>query len=148
MKKKVLTILTVVMMAVLSVVAIAPGVSAANYVCSDGPHKGELKTADTHDNAVAKCNDAAAGYTEQEEKLMGTMTNIINIIIGIVGFITVLMIIIGGIMYATSAGDAGKVKKAKDTIMYGLIGLVIAILAFAIVNFVLGGIQTPASTGP
>ena len=47
------------------------------------------------------------------------------------------MIIIGGIQYSTSAGDSGKVKKAKDTILYGIIGLVIALLAFAIVNFVL-----------
>ena len=37
----------------------------------------------------------------------------------------------------TSAGDAGKVKKAKDTILYGVIGLVIVVLAFAIVNFVI-----------
>ena len=47
------------------------------------------------------------------------------------------MVILGGIQYSTSQGDAGKVKKAKDTIMYGIIGLVVAILAFAIVNFVL-----------
>ena len=47
------------------------------------------------------------------------------------------MIIIGGIHYATSQGDAAKVKKGKDTILYGIIGLVIAILAYAIVNFVL-----------
>ena len=36
-----------------------------------------------------------------------------------------------------SAGDSGKVKKAKDTILYGIIGLIIALLAFAIVNFVI-----------
>ena len=37
----------------------------------------------------------------------------------------------------TSSGDAGKVKKAKDTILYGVIGLVVCVLAFAIVNFVI-----------
>ena len=43
-------------------------------------------------------------------------------------------------MYTTSSGDSAKVKKAKDTIMYGVIGLVIALLAFAIVNFVLSSV--------
>ena len=47
------------------------------------------------------------------------------------------MIVIGGINYALSQGDPGKVKKAKDTILYGVIGLVVALLAFAIVTFVL-----------
>lgn len=50
------------------------------------------------------------------------------------------MIIIGGFNFMTSAGDPGKVKKGKDTILYGIIGLVVALLAFAIVNFVLNGI--------
>ena len=40
----------------------------------------------------------------------------------------------------TSAGDPGKVKKAKDTILYGVIGLVVCVLAFAIVNFVIANI--------
>ena len=40
----------------------------------------------------------------------------------------------------TSSGDAGKVKKAKDTILYGVIGLIVVALAFAIVNFVIGGV--------
>ena len=52
------------------------------------------------------------------------------------------MIILGGISYATSQGDPGKVKKGKDTILYGIIGLVVALLAYAIVNFVLGALQS------
>jgi hypothetical protein len=40
-------------------------------------------------------------------------------------------------MFVTSSGDPGKVKKGKDTILYGIIGLVIALLAYAIINFVL-----------
>jgi hypothetical protein len=47
------------------------------------------------------------------------------------------MIIVGGIRYVTSAGDSSKVKAAKDTIMYSVVGLAIAILAYAIVNFVI-----------
>lgn len=66
--------------------------------------------------------------------------NIINAVIGVLGIVAVVVIIVGGIQYMTSTGDAGKVKKAKDTILYGVIGLVICILAFAIVNFVVNNI--------
>ena len=69
-----------------------------------------------------------------------TVQLIINMIIFVVGLVAVVMVIIGGIQYSTSQGDSAKVKKAKDTIMYGIIGLVVAILAFAIVNFVLTSI--------
>lgn len=72
--------------------------------------------------------------------LTGEVTNIINVVIGIVGLIAVVMIIVGGVQYTLSAGDSGKVKKAKDTILYGIIGLIIALLAFAIVNFVIGSL--------
>lgn len=62
---------------------------------------------------------------------------ILNSIIGILGFVCVVVIIIGGVNYMTSTGEASKVKKAKDTILYGLIGLVVCALAAALVNFVL-----------
>ena len=67
----------------------------------------------------------------------GAFTSIINWIMGIVGMICVVVIILGGIQYMTSAGDAGKVKKAKDTILYGIIGLIVVALAAVIVNFVI-----------
>lgn len=66
--------------------------------------------------------------------------NIINAVIAALGIVAVVVIIIGGVGYMTSSGDAGKVKKAKDTILYGVIGLVICVLAFAIVNWVIGGL--------
>ena len=72
--------------------------------------------------------------------LQGNVINIINGVIAALGLVAVVIIIIGGVQYMTSSGDAGKVKKAKDTILYGIIGLVICILAFAIVNFVITNI--------
>ncbi len=135
MKKKLAAKLALIALTLASVVAIAPNVNAdvdAPCVCSSGKNQG--MTVKTGKCSVATCGD---GYVD-EKPLTNTFSNIINVIIGIVGFITILMIIIGGIMYATSSGDSGKAKKAKDTIMYGLIGLVIALLAFAIVNFVMG----------
>ena len=73
--------------------------------------------------------------------LNGIVKLIINAVIFIIGIIAVIMIILGGVTYATSQGDPNKVKKGKDTILYGIIGLVVALLAFAIVNFVLTSLQ-------
>lgn len=63
---------------------------------------------------------------------------VINVMLFIAGIIAVIMIIIGGIRYVTSSGEQANVKGAKDTILYAVVGLVITILAFSIVNFVLG----------
>ena len=66
---------------------------------------------------------------------------IVNTLIFAIGIVAVIMIILGGINYATSQGDPAKVKKGKDTVLYGIIGLVIALLAYAIVNFVLNAMN-------
>lgn len=68
------------------------------------------------------------------------LQGILNAIVGILGLVAVVVIIIGGVTYMTSSGDASKVKKAKDTILYGIIGLIVAALAFAVVNFVIGSV--------
>ena len=72
--------------------------------------------------------------------LMTTLQIIINVALGVIGFVAVVMIIMGGVQYTTSSGDTAKVTKAKNTILYGVIGLVIALLAFAIVNFILSNV--------
>lgn len=72
--------------------------------------------------------------------LWDDVSSIIKGVIAVLGLVCVIVIILGGVSYMTSTGDAGKVKKAKDTILYGVIGLVICVLAFAIVNFVLDNI--------
>ncbi len=77
------------------------------------------------------------GDQSTDVDLTGNITNILNAVIGAIGILAVVIIIIGGVSYMTSSGDAQKVKKAKDTILYGVIGLVIVALAFAIVNFVI-----------
>ncbi len=70
-------------------------------------------------------------------KNAATVANdILKVVLGFVGLVAVGVIIYGGFLYITSSGDAAKVKRGHDTIKYGLIGLVIALLAFAIVSFV------------
>ncbi|MCR5572630.1 MAG: pilin [Candidatus Saccharibacteria bacterium] len=75
-----------------------------------------------------------------ETDLNGMISTILNVVFGVVGIVAVIMIILGGVNYTVSQGDSQKIQKAKNTIMYGIIGLVVVLLAFAIVNFVLNGL--------
>lgn len=84
--------------------------------------------------AVDKVNNGTG------EELKTSITSIITAIVAALGVVCVVVVIIGGVNYMLSSGDAGKVKKAKDTILYGVIGLIICVLAYAIVNFVIGNL--------
>ena len=92
----------------------------------------------------ADCAQAGQLAANPDECSSGDLNSmirvIINTVIFAVGMVAVVMIILGGVNYATSQGDSTKVKKAKDTILYGIIGLVISLLAYAIVTFVLSSI--------
>lgn len=68
----------------------------------------------------------------------GILTNVVNILIVAAAIASVIMIVIGGFRYIFSQGEEKNTKAAKDTILYAVVGLVVSILAFAIVNFVLG----------
>lgn len=76
----------------------------------------------------AKNTDTASSIVR---KLIETMLQLL-------GSIAVIMIVIGGIRYTTSDGDASRLKNARDTIIYAAVGLVVAIMSYAIVNFVVG----------
>ena len=67
--------------------------------------------------------------------------NVVNILLFIIGAVSVIMLIYGGIRYTTSGGNANSVTAAKNTIMYSIVGLVIAILAFAVVQFVVNQVM-------
>lgn len=67
----------------------------------------------------------------------GIFTKITNTALFLIGAVSVLMLIYGGIRYTLSAGDSKAVTDAKNTILYAIIGIIVALLAFAIVNFVL-----------
>ncbi|MDO4684870.1 MAG: hypothetical protein Q4B06_04185 [Candidatus Saccharibacteria bacterium] len=66
--------------------------------------------------------------------------SVINMMLFIAGAVAVIMIIIGGIRFVTSNGDASSVTAARHTILYAVIGLIVIILAYAIVNFVVSNI--------
>ena len=99
-------------------------------------------------NAMTLREGAEAARCDQcPENLFGDngiFKQITNVVLYIVGVIAVIMLIIGGIKYVVSGGDAKKVTDAKNTVLYAIIGLIISFLAFAIVNFVITSL--PASS--
>lgn len=70
----------------------------------------------------------------------GVFTRITNTVLYAVGIISVIMLIYGGLRYVLSGGDNKKVTDAKNTILYAIIGLIISILSYAIVNFVINAV--------
>jgi len=63
---------------------------------------------------------------------------IMNIVFGVIGLISVIVVSLAGFSYITSGGDPQKTAKAKDTILYALVGVVVAILGATITSFVAG----------
>lgn len=117
--------------ALMAVVSLAGNVNAENA----GSNCPEGSLRQTYSKSISECNIAEehAG----SKNLMETINTIISVVLGVLGILAVAYIIYGGFMLTTATGDPAKIKKARETIMYGVIGLVVALLAFAIVNFVL-----------
>ncbi len=67
----------------------------------------------------------------------GVFQKVANFLILLVGAIAVIMLIIGGLRYVISSGNEKAVEGAKNTILYAIIGIVVAILAYAAVKFVI-----------
>lgn len=87
------------------------------------------------------CNQAGSNseICKASNDSANTLTkNIIRLLLWAVGVISVIMIIVGGIRYGISGGDASQIKAARETIVYAVVGIVVAVLAYAIVKFVLG----------
>ena len=96
--------------------------------------------------SYAACNTPAECVQDGVEKTGGKNTDmsaqevvklIVSALLFIIGALAVIMIIIGGIRYTISQGDSTAITSAKNTILYSVIGLIVAIFAYAIVNFVI-----------
>lgn len=87
-------------------------------------------------DCLTKGKDATVNNPGTQPTLQDRIKTITNILMFVLGAIAVIVIVIGGIRYATSGGDQTQVTSAKNTILYAVVGIVVAILAYAIVNFV------------
>ena len=93
--------------------------------------------------------DAARG-TDQATSLFGAsgiFTTLTNVLLFIVGAVAVIMIVIGGLRYVTSGGNSSSISAAKNTILYAVIGLIVALLAYAVINFVLNSFAGGGTSG-
>ena len=73
--------------------------------------------------------------------LLDVFDNVIKTLLFVIGAVSVLMLIIGGIRYVISSGNQTAVEGAKNTILYAIIGLIIAFVAWGIVDFVISRLQ-------
>ena len=89
------------------------------------------------DGEVMAGVNATGASTEGPTNLQtGVLPTVINTMFFIIGALAVIMIIYSGTRYVTSAGNTTAVTSAKNTLMYSVVGLVVAIFAYAIVNWV------------
>ena len=108
-----------------------PAVSAANGIDICSKENGS-------DNSVY-CQNKDKG----EGQVNGIIKTIVEVLLTAVGAISIIMIVIGGILFALSSGDAQKAAKARSTILYAVVGLIVSGFASAIVNFVFDGFNKP-----
>ena len=99
-----------------------PAVVSAVDVCSGG------------NGSSLYCQNRSEGET----KVKLTIGNVVNLLLMAVGAISIIMIVVGGILFALSNGDSSRVTKARNTVLYAAIGLIVSLLASAIVNMAFG----------
>ena len=107
--------------------------AVTNQACEDPSAGGDAIS-------IGNAADCAQGQ-DQGASLFGTggiFQTVTNVLLFIIGAISVIMLIIGGIRYTVSGGDSAAVTSAKNTILYAIVGIIVALLAYAVVNFVLG----------
>lgn len=78
-----------------------------------------------------------AGYGDTQNNLMKSIGNVINVVLSLMGVFLFLIILYGGYLYMTSAGEVAKLKEAKGWIFNGIIGMVIILLSYALTTFIL-----------
>ena len=125
-KSKIVTIIAAIVLSIFGL-SLIPNATYADSVC------------DHLDPSSPAYRANGCGGTSTTD-FSNTIIGIVNGIVGALSLVAVIFIVIGGINYMTSQGDPAKTKKAKDTILYAVIGLIVAVLAFAIVNFVIAKI--------
>jgi hypothetical protein len=119
--KKIQTVIAALLFITIGAFATAP----ASFVSAASPLD------DVCDN-----NSDSAICENKNDSSDDLVTTIVNTFLYVTGALSVLMIIVGGFQYVTSQGNSANVTKAKNTILYAVVGLIVSVLAFAIVNWV------------
>ncbi|MBP9985738.1 hypothetical protein KBE99_00075 [Candidatus Saccharibacteria bacterium] len=102
---------------------------------------GNTEIAGAINSEITSGMNATSAGTSTPTDANVVIKNVTNIMFFIIGAVSVIMLIYGGIRYTTSGGNTNSVTAAKNTVIYSIVGLVISILAYAIVNFVVTNIK-------
>lgn len=140
MKSSIINFVTsgmIVMLGLVGLTTLAATPVAAGVDCSLEKNKNVptcaaqkgVNSTGTQNNSCGSSGTDTCGLTD-------VIKTVINVLLFIIGSLSVIMIIVGGIRYVVSNGDSSQITNAKNTIMYAVVGLIIALLAYAIVNFV------------
>jgi hypothetical protein len=117
------------------VVAVTPAATFAAAPATDQKCGNDINIIEGVD--CAKGDKTQSTLFEEDNNGNSLFKTITNVLLFLIGAISVIMLIIGGFKYVVSNGDSSAVTSAKNTILYAVIGIVIALLAYAIVNFVI-----------
>lgn len=123
-----------------NILQIATGITTAATLCA-----GKAMALTVQEGAEAA---RAEGMPAELIGADGIFTRITSIALYVIGAISVIMLIWGGLRYILSGGDSKKITDAKNTVLYAIIGLVIAFLAYAIIRFVLNSLGAVTVTPP
>ncbi len=132
------------------VVMLALGaVGALSVPVSAGPATPAPVDCTTGGIGIKSGKDCAQGTGTRTNLFGGTNSLfqvVTNVLLFLIGAISVIMLIIGGFRYVLSGGDSTQVTNAKNTILYAVIGIIVALLAYAIVNFVVSSFIAKPTT--
>lgn len=92
--------------------------------------------------------DQSTGLRCTETSVPQIFKTVINWALGIAFGVAVIFLIIGGFRYITSAGNEEAAEKGKSSVINALIGIVIIVLSYVIVNVVSNLVQGSGTTGP
>lgn len=87
---------------------------------------------------------------EDTSSLIQTIGTIVEALLALVGIVAAIYLVLGGVRYILSEGDENKAEKAKNTILYAIIGIIVIGLSALIVNYIIQnvlGVQGGSNTG-
>lgn len=88
--------------------------------------------------AIDKIDPNEIGLKDPATDPNATLANVLTTVYTWAGIICVLVIVIAGLLYTTSTANASHTKRAREAIIYAVVGLIVIIMAFTITQFVLG----------
>lgn len=124
--KKIRTFLTALVLTIVGAFAVMPIATVGAQSAFDAACTG-------NNESTAVCKE---GKSAENSNTNNFVNDIVNTLLFIIGALSVVMIIVGGIMYVVSGGNSSTVTMAKNTLLYAIVGFVVSLLAYAIVNWV------------